>query len=450
MEKHLDIKKYLLRGGAWAFIGKVLTALMGLALSALLARLLSPEDMGAYFLAFSLTTFLAILARMGLENTLLRFISEALAQQRPGHARSVILKGLHLGLVSSTLVAIIVYFFAGPWVTQYLFKSDALVGIIGFISIWLVLLAFQFLFAEIFRAFHDIRMAILFGGLITSVATVIFVATYMLLKGHAVLSQVLPWILLAGALNILLALWMLARKLCDLQPPSKVQSVKYSRLINHSWPLLINAVTLFLLSQSDLWVLAAFYPDEEIAVYGAAARLVLLTGMALTIVNAVVPPLITRLNVQDDRKRLEHILRVAATYAAIPSLIVLAVFIFFGNWVLGTIYGDYYRSGGIILMILSVGQVANVIVGSCAFTLVMTGHRLTVMLISVVSAVIAIGSSLVLVQSYGATGLAAGYAFAMVVQQSAMLLFARHHVGIWTHAHVCCFSISTFIRKWPY
>jgi len=430
----VSLKNYLLRGGAWAFAGKVLTALMGLALAAILARLLSPEEMGVYFLAFNLATFFSILARMGLENTLLRYVSEALGRNQPGRARVVIRKGLLLALVSAVVVAAVVGAGAGRWAAEYLFHSSLLAAVSGFVALWLVLLAFQFLFGEIFRAFQDIRAAVLFGGLVTAVTTVVFVALFMFVKGQATLRQVLPWVLAAGAVNCGLAVWMLGRKLRRLRPTAHDREATCSELVHHSWPLLVNAVTLFVLTQSDLWILGAFRPDSEVAVYGAAARLVLLTGMALAIVNAVVPPLIARLHVQDDRQRLERILRTTATFAAVPAFMVLAVFILFGNWVLGIVFGEYYSSGGTVLMILSVGQAVNVFVGSCGYTLIMTGHRRALMVITIVSAMIALGCSLLLVRIYGVTGVAVGYAFAMVVQQLAMLVVARYRCGVWTHA----------------
>ena len=47
------LKRRLLTGGAWASGGKFVATLTAFATNALLARLLSPQDFGAYFLAFS-------------------------------------------------------------------------------------------------------------------------------------------------------------------------------------------------------------------------------------------------------------------------------------------------------------------------------------------------------------------------------------------------------------
>lgn len=432
MESNSAIKKYLLKGGAWAFVGRILTALIGLALSAMLARMLSSGEMGAYFLAFNIATFLAIFARLGLENTLLRFISETIGREQPNRARVVIQKGMLLALLGSAVIGVGFYVGLGPWLAEHLFHSIVLGAAVGFIAIWVVLLAFQVLFAAIFRAFQDIRSAVLFGGLITATGTTTLVALYWFISGgRLTLNQVLSWALAAGAINIVLAIWVLNRKLCTLASPTR-ESANYRELAEHSWPLLFSTLTFAIMAQSDLWILAAFRPEKEVAIYGAAVRLVTLIGMVLAIVNAVVPPLIARLNVQNQKKRLERILRTTATLAAIPALMVLLVFVFFGNEVLGLLFGDYYRSGATVLMILSLGQAVSVCVGSCGFVLMMTGHQKILLIISLASAFISVSSGLIWVQMNGAIGVAIAVTVAMIVQQIMMLSFVRYRCGIWT------------------
>ncbi|MCI5150613.1 MAG: hypothetical protein D3916_14720 [Candidatus Electrothrix sp. MAN1_4] len=394
--------------------------------------------MGGYFLAFNLATFFSIFSRMGVDNSLQRFVAEALGQNQPQVACAIIRKGLILNLTSALLVAVAVYLWIGPWVNQYFFTSERLGNSIGFVSVWLILLTFQYVFTAIFQAAQQIRIATVVNGLLTSSIATLFIAYYLLVKGQATLFQVLPWILVAGGCNILFAILALININKKFSTSSKStsnnKSVGYKRLASHSWPLLINTVMVFILSQSGLWVMGAFGSDAEVATYGAAIRLVLLTSMTLMVINTVLPPLIVHLHTDNQTKRLEKVLRTTATIAAIPSLAVLLCYIFLGGWILETVFGEYYRTGTTVLMITSLGQAVNVLVGSCGYVLIMTGHNHVIMFISIVSAIIALGSSLLLVQNYGSTGVAIGYTIAMIVQQLAMLLFARYRCGVWTHA----------------
>ncbi|MCI5157515.1 MAG: flippase [Candidatus Electrothrix sp. AUS1_2] len=430
-----SVKQYLIKGGAWAFAGKIASLFVGLALSSLLARLLSPEDMGAYFLAFNLATFFSIFSRMGIDQTLQRFVAEELGRNQPHAACVIIRKGLTLTLTSALLVALAVYMWVGSWMNQHFFTSDRLGNSIGFVSLWLILLTFQHVFTAIFQAAQQIRIAVIVNGLLTSLMAAFFISYYLLIKEYPTLSQILLLVLIAGGCNILFASLALMNKKANIKKTiKKNRPVRYARLVGHSWPLLINTVMMFILSQSGLWVMGAFSSDAEVAAYGAAIRLVLLTSMTLTIINTIIPPLIVHLHADNQKERLEKILISTATIAAIPALTLLFCYIFFGSWILELVFGEYYRRGATVLMITSLGQAVNVLVGSCGYVLIMTGHNHAMMLITIASAIIALGGSLLLVQNYGGTGVAIGYTVAMFVQQLAMLLFVRYRCGVWTHA----------------
>src|SRR3712207_7596565 len=72
------LKRRLLRGGGWAFGGKMLVAFTGLASSALLARLLTPEELGTYFLAYSILNVGTSLGALGLTGTVVRLVAQGI------------------------------------------------------------------------------------------------------------------------------------------------------------------------------------------------------------------------------------------------------------------------------------------------------------------------------------------------------------------------------------
>lgn len=376
-------------------------------------------------------------------------VSARLRPRLPSQAarlKSILIKGSIL-VLATILLTLFIAVISIPWLSNNLFHSERLASITYLIGIWSILLALQFVTGEVFRGFQEIKKAIWFGGLLAAIISVTLISL-----GHWLdllplfLSTTVTILILAIATSNSFALFSLYQKIKPLEQ-SKANLISYKELIDHSWPLLINALTLFLLSQSDLWLLGAFASEKEVAIYGAASRLVLLTAMSLAIVNAVVPPLIARMHIQNDMPRLENLLRTVATLAAIPALIVLALFIFFSESIMTIIYGEYYRAGSTVLLILCIGQVANVLVGSCGYTLIMTGYRNTMMLISLISALVAIISGIVLVHFYGVIGLAGAYAFALTSQQIAMWLVVRLKCGIWTHAGISFFQPSIFFKK---
>ena len=85
-----SLRLRLLSGGAWALGGKIITALTGLATYALLSRLLSPPEMGFYWLAYSIVLFGGTVGTMGLNNAVVRLIAERMGLNAPGKARRIV------------------------------------------------------------------------------------------------------------------------------------------------------------------------------------------------------------------------------------------------------------------------------------------------------------------------------------------------------------------------
>ena len=64
----------------------------------------------------------------------------------------------------------------------------------------------------------------------------------------------------------------------------------------------------------------------------------------------------------------------------------------------------------------------------------MTGHQRTMMLITLGCGALALGAGILLAPSYGITGVAVATCAGQILLNGLQLLFARIHVGIWTHA----------------
>jgi O-antigen/teichoic acid export membrane protein len=169
--------------------------------------------------------------------------------------------------------------------------------------------------------------------------------------------------------------------------------------------------------------------------------------VSLLIVNAVVPPLIAEMYAQGKKRELEQALRIIATIAGIPAFGIVLVFILFRGPILGLVYGDFYRAGSTVLMLLSLGQLVNVWAGSCGLTLIMTGHQTTLMWVTAFCGLAAVCGSLLLVQRYGPIGVAGSAAFAMVLQNVLMLLAARKRTGLWTHVKISVAVLKTDVLK---
>jgi O-antigen/teichoic acid export membrane protein len=426
-----SLRLHLLSSGLWAAAGRGMTGLAELAAYALLARLLTPVDYGAYFLAMSVVLFGAMLGSLGLNQAAVRFVAAAIGLNQEARARALLLRILKLGLIGSLVIAA-GYFLFGEWLLALFLDVPALFAVTGVVALWLAATAWQRLIAEGFRGFHDIRNATLFGGLLSSALAVGALGALWRLQGHARLSSVLAIALIATGVSALWGGWRLARKVLAL-PPAKV-AVGDREIWHVAWPLLLTTLTLFVLTQIDLWILAAFRPAEEVAQYGAASRLALVTMVVTSILYAVLPPLIARQHARQEKHQLERILRAGATLTGLISLPIFVLFVVAPEWTLGLVYGGFYADAGAVLALLAAGLFVNVITGMRGNVLMMTGHERTELVISLVGAALNVGLCVLGAVYAGMTGVALAAMSAMMIQCLLEALAVRRVLGIWTHA----------------
>lgn len=431
------IKEKLLKGGAWAFAGKVVTALTGLAVSALLARLLTPEEMGAYFLILSLVSVFAIVTQLGMSQIIVKLVAESMGTGRPSRARESVIIVLRAVVVSSLLIGCLLAFGVWQWIAEHFFKSKIILEIVGLAAVWVFVMTFQSLLAEVYRGFHDIRLATIFGGLTTSVLSMGLFFALWLMQGSSNLDHILILTLGAGLSSVLVSSAVLWKKLSSL--PLSKNNILLGNILKESWPLLITSLSFFLLFQADLWFIGGFRTQDEVAVYGAATRTVALVVMPLMIINAVAPPLIAEMNAQGKTKELEELLRKTSTIAGLPAVVILGLFMMFGDYILKFLFGDFYQEGYIVLAILSAGQLFNVWAGSCGLVLMHTGQQFSLMIITIGCGFLMIAVAWWMVIPYAAAGVATAAALGLIMQNIMMLILVKKKVGIWT-----CMSLSGF------
>src|SRR5215212_8335565 len=95
------LQRLLLSGGAWAFGAKILVAFAGLISSALLARLLTPQALGTYFLAYSILNVGTLLGALGLTGTIVRLVAEGMGLNLFERVRRVISVVLGVGTLGA-------------------------------------------------------------------------------------------------------------------------------------------------------------------------------------------------------------------------------------------------------------------------------------------------------------------------------------------------------------
>lgn len=421
----------LLSGGIWAAGGKVVTMTATLVLNAFVARLLSPTDVGVYFLILSIVPFATALGGMGLREAVVKLVADRIAEGHPGQARAVVGAALRWTILGGAVVAGIFALGAGNWLGVDVFNVPHLGELAVAIGLLVGLMTISNQLAESFRGFHDIRMATVTNGLANSVLPAVFVS-YVFLTGSGMgLPGVVNMHLAALLLTLAMAGWVLAGKLSRLGASESHHDMSLRSL---ALPLMVADLSFILQARIALWIVAASLQSTDVALYGAAFRLVMLVATPLVLVNAVLPPIIAEMHTLGKRQELQRVLRGVAAVAALPSAMMFLLLAFFGRSILALVFGTYYGQAWAVLVILSVGQVVNALSGSCALTLMMTGQQKPLMVIALASAAFQAGLGIGLSKVLGLAGVALAVAGVLVLQNAVMVVWVRAKTGVWTVA----------------
>jgi len=431
------------RGSMWALAGKLVAGLALLASNFVLARMLSPAQFGAYLVVFSTVTIGAVVAQLGMGPAVVRRVAEFNAAGRPAAAAAVARRAVAIGALGAAITAGLLAGGLGAWFARTVIGEPELAAVSGLVAVWLVATAVHTLIGEVFRGYHDVRGAVLFGGatgglLSPLLATLGFVSWWWW-RGEAGLAQVLA--IAAGAALVVLACgaWALRGRVRAHKDPGDVHA---GSLLAIAAPLWLSGVATVLLVSVDVWILAAARGTGPVALYGAAARLASLIVLPFVVVNAATAPLVADLYSRGAVAQLQARLRIVTTVSALPAVGLFAVFVIAGAPLMGLLYGPYYRDGALLLVILAAGQLASVLTGPCGVALMMTGRQVTMLAITLGAGGATVAVAVWAAGRFGATGLALAMSGGMIVQNLAMWYALRQATGLDTRV------APGLVREW--
>jgi O-antigen/teichoic acid export membrane protein len=418
-----------LRSGlGWSTAGRFAALPAGAAVNVLIARTLPPGDVGAYFVIVNLVGVLALISMLGLNQAVVRGVSEAMTRGRPAAAGTVVRTSVRFTAVASVALGI-VYLLAGHAVGHHLFGSTTIAAATVWIALFIPVTALRLLVPEAFRGFNDIKWATILGDAATNVTLVVALAAIVAGGWKVSLTQVLVISIALSAVLVALSIGRLRGKVAHLG----IDSQGARALLWIALPLLATNLSWNLMVQIDTIVLGIFRSGGDVAYYVAGSRLAALLLVPLLIATSFLAPLITELWADMRLPALERLLRATATLTGLASGLGLLLLALLGPWALGFLFGDYYRRGGTVLLVLAAGGFLSSMGGLCGLALMMAGEQVAAMVITMFVAAVTIAGSAVAADTTGALGVAIAMACGIALQNVLTVLVVRTRLGIWVY-----------------
>ncbi|QDV71802.1 Polysaccharide biosynthesis protein [Rosistilla carotiformis] len=443
-ERHLGSRlqgtqKRLFRESVWVVGGRLLGIGTAIAINVVLARVLPPADVGVFFLLASILTFAGFMAMFGLNAGMVRFVSERIGLNDVAGAQAVLRQGTKVAVASILTGSLICWGFL-HFAGEQVFGVTNLAVLAPLVALSVLGSATIQLAASLLRSFHDSRLSILltgqFGG---PLCNLLFIGSTVAVSRWIVpsLEQVMVFCTISLCLLIpvaIISVQKIARsRLAEIEPSSTPSSLlPMSTLLIVCLPLMLTQGLSYITGQADIWIGGAIVDHEQLALYAAARRLMLLIGMPMQLVNLTVIASIAELRAQGRLQDLQRILRSAATFAAVVAIAVCIPIMIFPAQIAAFIFGPFYADGAMVLRILCIGQLVFVCVGAAELTLMMSGQHMKALSINIFTSISLFISGVLMTQQWGIVGLAIAWTSIVSLQCIGFCLSARWSVGVWT------------------
>ncbi|GGE39764.1 hypothetical protein GCM10007276_16370 [Agaricicola taiwanensis] len=422
----------LLRTSTIALSGRMLQLSLGTAIALLLPLLISPAELGTYFLSQVAIAAGAVLAQSGLTLALPALIGEAIARNDSGKARSLCRTAMLQCLLASAAVCLIGLLLVRTWPAGAL----ASLGIDGLVPVAiLAIIPFAALCAvltEMHRAYRDITLASLLPNAQSGGVAAITLLAFLLALRPSV-TQLLFAGLAGLVVAVMIGVGALLRR-AELRTPVSRHPVGIAHLALSTWPAFVTSVGGLVISLADQTIAGIIGGAVDAGHYGLGLRLSALLTLPLAIVNAAIMPQIVSLWAKGRRRRLQWLLVSSATTASLCAVLGfggLAIFAVIGPQ---PVWDASYEPALLVGVILGFGQLVHTLGGSSGYLLLLLGHQKTFMCLSLTIGGLAIVLASMAMAEWGIVGLAAVMAGANIIQTLACCVMANRLLGLKSHA----------------
>ncbi len=141
-------------------------------------------------------------------------------------------------------------------------------------------------------------------------------------------------------------------------------------------PLLVITLMRTALQRTDIVLVGALVGVKEAGIYAVATRLSSLVALGLQVANSVSLPMIAALHAQERTPELQRLVNLSAWMATGTSTVFATALVAGRQTILG-LFGESFEAGGLLLIVLVIGQLFNAVTGPSGAVLNMSGHQKT-------------------------------------------------------------------------
>jgi O-antigen/teichoic acid export membrane protein len=360
----------ILEGISIKFTGTLLSRIVGFATTLLLTNYLTTGQYGTYAYALGLLALVGPLKQFGAINSLKKLVPKY--EGEPHEQRLVVDISVSTTFLGNVLISIILFYFA-PLVNSITVNEPL------FVPVFRIVVA-----VHMFESFRRTIQGSLLGFKKPIPSNVIDGFAYPVIKITAVTVSILLSLTIIEIMGSLL-LGSIIGFLVSLYAYQQVVPVgigfrlprfeKISReYYDFAGTILFNRLGNTLFTKIDIVVLGFFVSSSLVGVYRVSWLLSSVIYLPVIGAGQVFPAIISQYNEADKKDELRSVYDVVSRWTFSLSLILLLGALIYSDQLLA-LFGEEYKQGGQILMIIAIAQFIGSWAGTSGQVLLMHGHQ---------------------------------------------------------------------------
>ena len=401
-------QKIILSEAFLSFSGMSLGSVFRYMFSIIMARFLGAQMLGLYSLGNAITRIAEILALLGLDNGVLRFVSRD-TEDKVNVDRSIY-TSLKIGLISSILIAVLLFLSAEKIVNEILNEDSFLITVIKVFAISLPFTVLTLISSFATQAFKILKYKIFVNQIVNPLTLLIaFVTSYFLLGIE--LSILLPTVV-SSIIGLMFILKFLTN-FSSISLSKIIGTTVDKDILKFSVPLMFVSAIGIIMHWIDIIMLGILSNATEVGMYHPIERTAGLVRMILFAFAGIFAPIFSEHYFKKNKNGMKDSYQSSSKYILAFSLpIFIFLFIFSEPMLLvfGTEFQNYFA-----LKVLLLGIFIQTIFGLGSSTLTMSGYTKFNLLNVSIALVLNIIFNSILIPLYGLTGAALATSFALIV-----------------------------------
>ena len=393
----------------------------------MLARALSRDDLGQFFIGLSLAWGAALVCQWGASLLAVKWISAARSRGDFRAIRTAVWSLISFTIFQSVIVFLIILFMQKPWPVLLIWAG------------WTFAVSLQSLLPEILRGFDDLKWASLLSGPVPQFISLAIVALAWWQMKHLDYMEAACCVIASQFACAAVGLAVILRRAPFLFAWREALSA-YREFLHESTPIALSLAFTYLLTQADLWACNYLLPIGDVAIYGIAQKFCVFVSMPMMVFGAVTTPKMAEYLASRDKNGLLHIVGRGTFLTTILSFAIFIVIAGIGWPIMRVVFGEAYTRSYPLFLVLGAGQVFHATAGPNGYLLLLSGEQRSAMRATIVAALALVVCAWWAGQYWGVLGIAVSSTLALGLQTVWMWLEVRRRLKFASH--------FKWIEKW--